>query len=65
MNVSLPFVSAGKNASVANKWIGSEDTSVNPAGSHFRPKMMLNGAASQGTGKSSLFSVDAVVVIRN
>ncbi|CAN6883249.1 unnamed protein product [Brassica oleracea] len=43
----------GKNASVANKWIGSEVTSVNPAGSHFRPKMMLNGAASQGTANSS------------
>ncbi|WZY94846.1 hypothetical protein YC2023_067175 [Brassica napus] len=37
----------GKNASVANKWIGS----VNPAGSYLRPKMMLNGAASQGTGE--------------
>ncbi|KAG2311676.1 hypothetical protein Bca52824_023233 [Brassica carinata] len=33
----------------------SEVTTVNPAVSHFRPKMVLNGAASQGT--------DAVVVV--
>lgn len=39
-----------KNVSVANKCISSEVTTVNPAVSHFRPKMVLNGAASQGTG---------------
>ncbi|CAH8328923.1 unnamed protein product [Eruca vesicaria subsp. sativa] len=39
----------GKNVYVANKWIGSEVTTVNPAGSHLRPKMMLNGATSEGT----------------
>lgn len=55
VNDSLPFVSAGKNVSVANKCISSEVTTVNPAVSHFRPKMVLNGAASQGTGKSSCF----------
>ncbi|KAJ0264553.1 PHD finger protein [Hirschfeldia incana] len=41
----------GKSVSVANKWISGEGTTVNPAGSHLsRPKMVLNGAASQGTG---------------
>ncbi|KAF8103968.1 hypothetical protein N665_0182s0074 [Sinapis alba] len=40
----------GKNVSVANKLISTEVTSVSQAGSHLRPKMMLNGAASQGTG---------------
>ncbi|KAL0899571.1 hypothetical protein Bca101_083532 [Brassica carinata] len=43
----------GKSVSVANKWISGEGTAVNPAGSHLRPKMMLNGAASQGTAHSS------------
>lgn len=52
MNVSLPFVSAGKSVSVANKCTSGEGTAVNPAGSHLRPKMVLNGAAPQGTGKS-------------
>lgn len=63
MNVSLPFVSAGKSVSVANKCTSGEGTAVNPAGSHLRPKMVLNGAAPQGTGKcNSLFFF---VVIRN
>ncbi|KAJ4888776.1 Uncharacterized protein Rs2_28524 [Raphanus sativus] len=47
---SNSVASPGKNVSVANKCISSEVTTVNPAVSHFRPKMVLNGAASQGTG---------------
>ncbi|KAL0693400.1 hypothetical protein Bca4012_060580 [Brassica carinata] len=48
----------GKNVSVANKCISSEVTTVNPAVSHFRPKMVLNGAASQGTGVPANSSVN-------
>ncbi|KAL0865716.1 hypothetical protein Bca101_044834 [Brassica carinata] len=48
----------GKNISMANKCISSEVTTVNPAVSHFRPKMMLNGAASQGTGVPANSSVN-------
>ncbi|KAL0710554.1 hypothetical protein Bca4012_017532 [Brassica carinata] len=48
----------GKNVSVANKCNSSEVTTVNPAVSHFRPKMVLNGAASQGTGVPANSSVN-------
>ncbi|KAG2312630.1 hypothetical protein Bca52824_024187 [Brassica carinata] len=48
----------GKNVSIANKCISSEVTTVNPAVSHFRPKMVLNGAASQGTGVPANSSVN-------